>query len=339
MHSMLNISIPCRAAAPLALALALAFLPVATPPAHAQYAAQAPDAILISNSLASVTRLEYDSELTKLPPDIRDGFSNSPKRVNDLLVRLLVQKSLAAQARQAKLDAVPDNAARIALEIDRLLAGFQVDAVERAAGTEFDKDIARYEARAREMYLVDKAAYTSPPEVNASHILFETRKAHTPAEARRLAEETRAKIVAGADFATLARQLSDDQVTGKEGGQLGWFAEKQMDPAFGAAAFALQKPGDLSEPVQSVYGWHIIRLDGKRPGKLQEYSEAREKIMAELRRRFVDQRREATIGAIRNDPKTAVNQDAVDALIPKIDRDAVRRAQEGAQPGAPGAPK
>lgn len=336
---MLKSSMSFRLSAPLGLVLNLVVLLLSVAPAHAQYVAQAPDAILISNSLSSVTRREYDSELTKLPADMREGFSNSPKRVNDLLVRLLVQKSLAVQARAAKLDASPDTAARIALEIDRLLAGFEVEAVERAAGAEFDSNIARYETRARELYLVDKASFTSPPEASASHILFETRKAHTSVEARRLAEETRAKILAGADFAKLAAELSDDPATGKAGGQLGWFSEKQMDPAFGAAAFALQKPGDVSKPVQSTYGWHIIRLDGKRPGKVQEYAEAREKILADMRTKFVDQRREAAIGAIRNDPKTVVNQEAVDALIPKVDRDAVRRAQEAAQPNAATPPK
>src|SRR6478752_5385040 len=99
--------------------LAVALVALALSPfgeARAQYVAQAPDTVLISNSFATVTRREYDGELLKLPADIRDGFANSPKRVTDLLVRMLVQKSLATQARAAKLDTTPDNAARIALE-------------------------------------------------------------------------------------------------------------------------------------------------------------------------------------------------------------------------------
>lgn len=299
--------------------------------AHAQYVAQAPDTVLISNSLASVTRREYDGELLKLPADMREGFANNPKRVNDLLVRMLVQKSLATQARTAKLDAVPDNAARIALEVDRLLAGLQIESVDQASGKEFDADVARYETRARETYLVNKAAYTEPAQISASHILFDTTKKNTSAEARRKAEEVRAKLVAGADFATLAKELSDDPASGQVGGQLGWFAEKQMDTAFAAAALALQKPGDLSQPVESVYGWHIIRLEGKRPGRVQAYDEAKPKILAELKRRHIEQSREAAIAAIRTDPKTELNQQAFDALIPKIDPEAIRRATEAAK--------
>lgn len=313
------------------LALVLGTLALASPATQAQYLAQAPDTVLISNSLASVTRREYDAELTKLPADMREGFGSNPRRVNDLLVRMLVQKSLATRAREAKLDAPPENAARIALEVDRLLAALEVDAVERAAAAEFEANLPRYESRARELYLVDKAAYTTPAQVSASHILFDTTKKNTSAEARRKAEETRAKLVAGADFAALARELSDDPASGKAGGQLGWFAEKQMDPAFGAAAFALQKPGDLSPPVLSAYGWHIIRLDDKRPGTLPPYAEVREKILGDLKRRYIDEKRDAAIAAIRNDPKTAVNEAAVQALTPKIDREAIRRAQEAGQ--------
>lgn len=300
-------------------------------------AAQSPDTVLTSNSFASVTRREYDAELTKLPADMREGFANNPKRVNDLLLRMLVQKSLAAKAREAKLDATPENAARIALEVDRLLAAIEIEQVERAAGREFDENIARYEARARESYLVNKATYTEPPHISAAHILFDTMRKNTPDEARRKAEETRAKLVAGADFATLARELSDDPGSAQRGGQLGWFPESQMDPKFGAAAFALQNPGDLSQPVQTTFGWHIIRLEGKRPGRVMDYAEARPKIMLELRRRFVDEKREAAITAIRNDPKATVNEQAVDAMIPKVDADAIRRAMEQAksQPVAP----
>lgn len=316
---------------PLCFAAALAAFAFDSSPARAQFANQAPDTVLISNSLASVTRREYDAELTKLPADMRDGFGSNPRRVNDLLVRMLVQKSLATRARQAKLDTSPDNAARIALEVDRLLAAFEVDAVERAAAAEFDANVARYEARAREMYLVDKASFTSPAQVSASHILFDTTKKNTPADAKRKAEELRAKLVAGADFAALARELSDDPASGQSGGQLGFFTEKQMDPAFGAAAFALQKPGDLSPPVQSQYGWHVIRLDEKRPGVLQSYPEAREKILADLKKRYVDEKRDAAINALRADPKTVVNAPAVEALTPKIDRETIRRAQEAGQ--------
>jgi peptidyl-prolyl cis-trans isomerase C len=315
-------------------ALVLAALLLGPAPARAQ----SPDTVLLSNSYATVTRGDFDAELLRLPADTREGFANDARRVSDLLNRLLVQKSLAAQARNAKLDQRPDNAARLALERDKLLAAIEIDAIDAAAAAEFDANAARYEARARELYLIDKAQFANPPQVSATHILFDTKK-HTSDEARKLAVEARAKILAGADMGELAKQVSDDPSSSQNMGALGWFSEKEMDPAFGAAAFALAKPGDLSEPVQSQFGWHIIRLDGKRPATTKTYEEARASILAELKRRQVMEKRDDAIAAIRRDPKTQMNQEAVTALTPKFDLDVVRRAQEAATKAAPPAPK
>jgi peptidyl-prolyl cis-trans isomerase C len=311
-----------------ALAAALAIAPLAL---HAQSA----DTVLVSNSLAKVTRAEYEAELLKLPPDLRAGFANNPRRVNELLQRMLVQKSLAAQARNAGLDKRPDIKARLDLEVEKFLSTMEIEALDAAAAAEFNANMAKYEARARELYLVDKAAFTSPAQVSATHILFDPRK-HGAEAARKLAIETRAKIAAGADMGKLAREVSDDPSSSQNGGSLGWFSQKDMDPAFAQAAFALANVGDISEPVQSQFGWHIIRLDGKREGALKPYEQAREQIMAELRKRAIEEKREAAVSAIRHDPKASINAEAVGALTPQIDPEVIRRAQEAAtNPAAP----
>lgn len=306
-----------------ALALAALF-------AHAALA-QSPDTVLVSNSVAKVTKADYDAQLVKLSPDLREGFGNNARRVSDLLSNLLVQKSLAAKARADKLDARPDVAARLALEHDLLLATIEAETIRAAATAEFDANMARYESRAKEIYLIDKAKFTNPPQVSATHILFDTKK-RTAEEARKLAEDARVKIAAGADMGQLAKQVSDDPSSSQNFGALGWFSQKDMDPAFGAAAFALDKPGDLSSPVQSQFGWHIIRLDGKRAATTRTYEESRDTIMAELRKSYVQQKLDEQVGAIRRDPQTRVNQDAVGALTPKVDTQSIRRAQETAAP-------
>jgi len=291
--------------------------------------AQSADTVLVSNSLAKVTRADYDAELLKLPPDLREGFANNPRRVYELLQRMLVQKSLAAQARNAGLDKRPDVKARLDLEVEKFLSTVEIEAVDAAAVADFNANIAKYEARARELYLVDKSAFTTPPQVSATHILFDPRKRGAEA-ARTLAIETRAKIAAGADMGKLAREISDDPSSSQNAGTLGWFSQKDMDPSFAAAAFALANVGDLSEPVQSQFGWHVIRLDGKRAGTLKPYEEARDQIMTELRKRAIEEKREAAVSAIRRDSQASINHAAVDALTPKIDPDVIRRAQEAA---------
>jgi peptidyl-prolyl cis-trans isomerase C len=302
--------------------VALAIATAGSGVAFAQTAS--PDTVLTSNSAAAVTRAEYDAELQKLPIDLRAGFANNPRRVNDLLARLLMQKSLAAQARAAKLDASPEASMRMQLEIDRLLAQMLIESVETKAAAEFDANRTKYEARARELYTVDRNSFATPEQVNATHILFDTKK-RSADEAKKLAQDTRARITAGADMGKLAKELSDD-ASAQNNGALGWFAKKDMDPAFGEAAFALKNVGDVSEPVLSQFGWHIIRLDGKRPAKISTFDEARETIIAGLKKRYIDEKREETIAAIRRDPKTQVNRDAVDALTPRVDVEAAKRA-------------
>ncbi len=98
----------------------------------------------------------------------------------------------------------------------------------------------------------------SAPQVRAAHILSPTQEA---------AQAARARIVEGGEpFADVAREVSTDQGTAANGGELGWFVREEMVPPFADAAFALE-PGTISEPVQSEFGWHIILVEESDPDR------------------------------------------------------------------------
>lgn len=97
----------------------------------------------------------------------------------------------------------------------------------------------------------------SAEQVHAAHILVETQDL-----ARELAEQ----LANGADFGQLATEHSIDEGTAPNGGDLGWFTRDEMVPPFAEAAFALE-PGQTSEPVESEFGWHIIRSLGHEPNR------------------------------------------------------------------------
>lgn len=303
-------------------------------------AAQTPpsDTVLISNGVTKVTRAEFDAELLRIPADARSGFTGSPRRVNELLGRMLTQKTLAEKARAAKLDATPEARLRAQLEADRLLAQLLIERVEADAAAEFEANRARFEIRARELYTLDRARFTSPEMVSATHILFDPKKRGAD-EAKRLAEETRAKVVAGGDMAKLAADLSDDPTARRNLGALGYFAKKDMDPAFAEAAFALKSPGDVAPPVQSEFGWHVIRLDGRQAPAVKTFDEARDTLMADLKKRHVAEKRDEAISAINRDPSTQLNREAVGAIVQRVDVDAAVRALEAPAAGAPAAPR
>lgn len=109
-------------------------------------------------------------------------------------------------------------------------------------------------------------------EFNASHILVETEE-----EARTLREE----LASGADFATVAQEYSTGP-TGPNGGELGWFGPGMMVPEFEAAVTGLE-PGEISEPVQTQFGWHVIRLNETRETQPPALEEVRPQIEAQLR--------------------------------------------------------
>src|SRR3954468_6927263 len=99
------------------LAIAL-FAWSATEPSYAQD----PGEVLAENAYAKLTRADYDAELSKVPPELRDEFASDPKRLTTMLNNMLIAKTLAAQARSSALDKDPLVSRRMSLEADKFLA-------------------------------------------------------------------------------------------------------------------------------------------------------------------------------------------------------------------------
>jgi peptidyl-prolyl cis-trans isomerase D len=136
-----------------------------------------------------------------------------------------------------------------------------------------------------------------------------------------------------------ARDISEDASAKRNFGKLDWFAAAEMDPGFAAGVAALRNIGDVSDPVLSSFGWHVIKLEGRRPAVQKSFEEAREQILAELRQKYVNEQRESMIAKVRNDPTIKANREAIDALVIRVDPEAVRRTVQQIAPGATAAPK
>ena len=117
-------------------------------------------------------------------------------------------------------------------------------------------------------------------ELKASHILFKAETDAQVQEAMTKALDLRAKLLAGQDFAKAAETLSEDPTAKTNKGDLGWFQPDQMQKPFVQAALAL-KIGELSQPVRTVYGIHLIRLDGKRD---KSFDQVKEQLRDQLTR-------------------------------------------------------
>ena len=125
-----------------------------------------------------------------------------------------------------------------------------------------------------------KAAYEKKiTEVDAQHILVETEE---------MANELKQKIDDGEDFAALAAEHSMDTMSAENGGELGYFSAGTMVPEFEAAAFGLAK-GEVSEPVKTSYGYHIIKVNDKREDEnAAKYEDVKDEIRRELTNQEID---------------------------------------------------
>src|SRR5262249_24261172 len=142
-----------------------------------------------------------------------------------------------------------------------------------------------------------------------------------------LAQEVRALAVAdGADITAIARKYSDDPSVKSNGGTVGWLTARQVDRGFWTGAVALQKQGDVSEPVLSSFGYHIIRLDGKKAAELKPFEAVKEQALADVKRDYVKAQKTALLDTIFKDPTLQVNQEALDSLTTKIDAEIYRKA-------------
>ncbi|HWP99522.1 MAG TPA: peptidyl-prolyl cis-trans isomerase [Vicinamibacterales bacterium] len=138
------------------------------------------------------------------------------------------------------------------------------------------------EADLRRAYEENLDQYSTPEQVKASHILLKTGEGAAEEAVRRQAEALVAKIRAGADFAELARRHSQDEATAKNGGDLGFFGRGAMVREFEEAAFSMAA-GQVSDPVKTAYGYHIIKMVEKREASTRPFAEVRAQIEDQLR--------------------------------------------------------
>jgi len=118
-------------------------------------------------------------------------------------------------------------------------------------------------------------------QVSASHILLQVNDKRTDAQAREQMEAIKKRIDNGEDFGAVARQVSEDPASKASGGDLGWFARGRMVKEFSDAAFSAT-PGRLVGPIKSPFGYHLLKVTGRRPAGVQPFAEVREQIRGRL---------------------------------------------------------
>ena len=141
------------------------------------------------------------------------------------------------------------------------------------------------DADAKKFYDTNTEEFKNPETVKASHILFTVNKDDSEEVVKQkeaAAKKAAARAKKGEDFSKLAKELSEEPGAKESGGDLGFFAKDRMVPEFAEAAFS-QKPGTISEPVKTQFGWHVIKVTEKKPAGTVPFEEVKDQITAYLK--------------------------------------------------------
>jgi peptidyl-prolyl cis-trans isomerase C len=211
--------------------------------------------------LAKVNGVElHESDLALAEADI--GQSLPPgagdARRDALLAYLIDVTILATAAEAQKMQDGPGFARKLAFVRNKVLMEALLDQATKAAVSE--------EAM-RKVYDESVSKLTPEEEVRARHILVDSEDK---------AKEVIAKLKAGGDFAALAKEYSKDPGAA-EGGDLGYFTKDQMVAEFADAAFKMKK-GDISDPVKTQFGWHVIKLEDRRQKPVPAFEQVKDQI-------------------------------------------------------------
>ncbi len=220
--------------------------------------AQQSGAFVAKVGSVTITQEDAGRELKTLPEQIQKMFTG-PEGADKFVDELVKKEMLYQEAKKKGLESNADYQKKVEdfrkLTLISMLLEKEIEDKAKVS----DKDVKDY-------YEKHKADLTTNNQIRASHILVKSED-----EAKKIFDQ----VKKGGDFAKIAREKSIDTGSAKNGGDLGFFARGQMVPEFDKAAFSL-KEGEVSGPVQTQFGYHIIKITGKKEGKIVEFDKVKD---------------------------------------------------------------
>ncbi|MDE2230072.1 MAG: peptidyl-prolyl cis-trans isomerase [Alphaproteobacteria bacterium] len=175
-------------------------------------------------------------------------------------------------AEKARLEADPIIKKRLVLAREQILQDAYFNSIAR-------KEITKEKLQtAYDQYAKDAPKHE---EIKARHILVRTEKE---------ADDVIAQLKKGTDFAALAKEKTIDPAGKTSGGELGWFTQDEMVPEFANVAFKLKKGQYTETPVHTQFGWHVIQVEDRRPGKALPYEQMAPRLAQEMASKLVGDR-------------------------------------------------
>lgn len=215
-------------------------------------------AVLVSGPGGQITSADLDLAVREMvPPERRAEFWKQPEAVSRLARSLYTQRALARTAEAEGVDKTAQAERYLRYTRERALTELLMQQrVAQATPTEQAQ-----QAYVRSEYQAHPDKYTQPEQAHVRHILLRVAKDGSDAAAvKTRIEALRSELLKGGDFVEAAKKHSQDDGNASTGGDMGFITKGRMMEPFDAAAFSLKKPGQISEPVRTSFGYHLIQL-------------------------------------------------------------------------------
>ncbi len=282
-----------------------------------------PQTVVVSRGGVQLTFQDIDDYMQRIPADKRAGMMDSPKRIEALLLNMLLTRELAKQAVAMKLDSDPQVVGKVDPERAQILARLRVEKFVK------DLKVPDFEPLAHEEYLGHKDRYTvhgartvqrifvSSKAIRASSKEIDRQEAEKAAWDR--ASQARGEALAAPDqFEALVAKYSDDPDKARTHGVLVDTNIPKEDKRLAEAVQSLQKPGDISDVYVAPGGYQVVKLVSAEPDVVQPFPAVREKLVATLKQNYVEAQRRDFVDQL-SSGKLDANPEAVASLRIRYD--------------------
>lgn len=282
-----------------------------------------PQTVIVSRGGVQLTFQDIDDYMQRVPAGKRAGMMDSPKRIEALLLNMLLTRQLVKQAVEMKLDSDPQVRGKVEPERSEILARLRVERFVK------DLKLPDFAPLAHEEYIAHKDRYTVRGARTVQRIFVKTKavgaspKGTTAKDAEKeawtRASQARTEALAAPDkFEALVAEYSDDPDKAQTHGVLVDTNMPKEDKWLPEALAALHKPGDISEVYSAPGGYQVVKLISAEPDVLQPFSAVQEKMVAELKQNFIEAKRRDFIDQLGSE-KLDANPEAVAALRIRYD--------------------
>ena len=248
---------------------------------------------------------ELKTILDAQPPDARRQLATDPAALERLVRGELMRKAVLTEAKQKGWDKRPELQPLIERARDQVIVSSFVGNVARAGDGYPSED------EIKQFYEANKAQLLGPPQFQLAQIFLPAAEATDKAKA----EESKKKIGElsakmgknGTDFAKLAKENSAHKESAEKGGELGWVSEEQMVPEIRRAVNGMAK-GEVSPPIKTAAGWHLIKLLDKKPAATRPLADIRSQLIVAMRNRKSQDMERAYLEALAIKLPPTINQ-------------------------------